>query len=175
MTISFRLSKRFSGFPFRKSKYKALSSKYFFLTSADSPHKPYTVRLSEVPNVPFDPILLLVKLPTALSRPSKSTVKHLLFLYASLPRAMDGVMSSVWSDCRNALWKRGLLRWPNKKHPSISGGCFFLACEDFCENVRPLIPPSPPPPSIFFVLFCFEVEISSRSIIPLFMPGSVHI
>ena len=52
------------------------------------------------------------------------------------------------------------------------GGGFFLACEDFGENVRPFIPRQR-----FFVVVvvvCLEVKTSSRTLIPLFMPGSVH-
>ena len=36
----------------------------------------------------------------------------------------------------------------------------------FFENVRPFIPR--------LRFFWFEMEISSRTLIPLFMPGSVH-
>ena len=48
-----------------------------------------------------------------------------------------------------------------------SGG-FFLACDDILENVRPFIPRL----RLFF--FFYKVEISSRTLIPLFGPGSVH-
>ena len=48
-------------------------------------------------------------------------------------------------------------------------GGFFLACEDFGgKKVRPFIP------RLRFFFFFFEVEISSRTLIPLFRPGSVH-
>ena len=40
----------------------------------------------------------------------------------------------------------------------------FLACEDFWENVAPFLA----------CAFFFQVEISSSTLIPLFMPGSVH-
>ena len=45
------------------------------------------------------------------------------------------------------------------------GGIFFLACEDLgrCSTIHS-------PPALFF----FLVEISSRTLIPLFMPGPVH-
>ena len=43
----------------------------------------------------------------------------------------------------------------------------FLASEDFG---RMFDHSSPPPPRSFF----FKVEISSRTLIPLFRPGSVH-
>ena len=46
------------------------------------------------------------------------------------------------------------------------GGGFFLACEDFGRMFDHSFPAC--------ALFFFEVEISSRTLIPLFMPGSVH-
>ena len=55
------------------------------------------------------------------------------------------------------------------------GGGFFLPCEDFgeCSIVR-----SPPVLLLlfflFFLFFFVEVEFSSRELIPLFMPESVH-
>ena len=50
--------------------------------------------------------------------------------------------------------------------PYIGGGVgFFLACEDFGRMFDF-------PACTFF--FFFEVEISSHTLIPLFMPGSVH-
>ena len=46
------------------------------------------------------------------------------------------------------------------------GGGFFLTCEDFGRMFNHSFPAC---------AFClFEVEISSRTLIPLFMPGSVH-
>ena len=45
---------------------------------------------------------------------------------------------------------------------------FFLACDDFGRMFDNLFPS---PPALFFF---FEVEISSRTLIPLIMPGSVH-
>ena len=45
------------------------------------------------------------------------------------------------------------------------GGGFFLACEDFWENVRPFIPR---------LRIFFKLENSPRTLIPLFMPGPVH-
>ena len=42
----------------------------------------------------------------------------------------------------------------------LSGGGFFLACEDFWENVRQFMP------RLRFFFF-FKVEISSRKLIPL--------
>ena len=52
-------------------------------------------------------------------------------------------------------------------------GSSFPACDDFGENVRPFIPRLR---SFFFFFFWGEgvVEIISRTLIPLFMPGSVH-
>ena len=53
------------------------------------------------------------------------------------------------------------------------GGGFFLACEDF----RRLFDYSVPVCPVFILLiylFIFEVEISSRTLSPLFTPGSVH-
>ena len=51
------------------------------------------------------------------------------------------------------------------------GGGIFFACEDFGENVRSFIPCL----RFFFFFFSFfEVEISSHTLIPLFMQGSVH-
>ena len=42
---------------------------------------------------------------------------------------------------------------------------FFLACEEFWENVRSSIPR---------LRFFFKVGISTRTLIPLFRPGSFH-
>ena len=42
----------------------------------------------------------------------------------------------------------------------------FFACEDFGENIRPFI--------YRLRSFLFEVEISSRTLIPHLRPGSVH-
>ena len=61
----------------------------------------------------------------------------------------------------------------------VSSGCFemglarvwwwlFPRLRGFWENVRPFIP------RLRFFFFFFEVEISSRTLIPLFRPGSVH-
>ena len=47
---------------------------------------------------------------------------------------------------------------------SIGGG-FILTGEDFGRMFDHLLPTC---------IFFFEVEISSRTLIPLFMPGSVH-
>ena len=44
------------------------------------------------------------------------------------------------------------------------GGGLFLACEDFGETIHS-------PPALFFF---FKVEITSRTLIQLYMPGSVH-
>ena len=57
---------------------------------------------------------------------------------------------------------------------SVSGG-FFLACKEFRRMFDDFIPGL----SVFFlfvvVLFVFNLgEISSRTLIPLFTPGSVH-
>ena len=52
-------------------------------------------------------------------------------------------------------------------HPLTGGGGFFLACQDFGRRLGHSIPAS-----TFF--FFFEVEISSRALIPLLRPGSVH-
>ena len=51
---------------------------------------------------------------------------------------------------------------------AVSGGGFFHACEDLreCSIVHPLS-------ALFF--FFFEMEISSRTLIPLFMPESVPV
>ena len=53
---------------------------------------------------------------------------------------------------------------------SDGGGGFFLACEDFfgeCLTIHS-------PPALFFSFFFFKEKISSRTLIPLFKPGSVH-
>ena len=50
-----------------------------------------------------------------------------------------------------------------KKGSGGGGGGFFLACEDLGRMF------DHSPPALFF-----KVEISSRTLIPLFMPGSVH-
>ena len=47
-------------------------------------------------------------------------------------------------------------------------GGFFLACNNFLKNVGPFIPCLP-------LFFFFLVEISSHTLIPLFMPGSVKL
>ena len=49
-----------------------------------------------------------------------------------------------------------------------SGGGVFLACEDFGRTFDQSFPAS-----TFLFLF-FEVEISSRTLLPLLRPGSVH-
>ena len=46
-------------------------------------------------------------------------------------------------------------------------GGFFLACEDFLENVRSFM-------LHFAFFFFFKVESSTRTLIPVFRPGSVH-
>ena len=46
------------------------------------------------------------------------------------------------------------------------GGGFFLACEDFGKMFDHSFPA--------YTFFFFKAEISSRTLIPLFMPGSVH-
>ena len=65
------------------------------------------------------------------------------------------------------------------KHTGVvvgSSGGLFLVCEDFWEIVRPFIPRPHflSSSSSFFFLLLFEVEISSRTLISLFMPESVH-
>ena len=49
------------------------------------------------------------------------------------------------------------------------GGGFFLACEDFGRMFDNSFPAC-----AVFLFFFYEVEISSRTLIPLFRPGSVH-
>ena len=49
-------------------------------------------------------------------------------------------------------------------------GGFFLACEDLGR----MFDHSFPACASFFYVYFFEVEISSRTLIPLFMPGSVQ-
>ena len=56
--------------------------------------------------------------------------------------------------------------WSHLPLVALCGG-FFLACEDLGR----MFDHSFPPQHFFFFL---EVEISSRTLIPLFMPGSVH-
>ena len=48
-----------------------------------------------------------------------------------------------------------------------SGGGFILARNDFWEIVQALIPHQ-------HIFFSFEMEISLHTLIPLFIPGSVH-
>ena len=48
------------------------------------------------------------------------------------------------------------------------GGGIFLACEDFLRMFDNSFP------ACAFFLVLFKVEISSRKLIPLFRPGSVH-
>ena len=45
---------------------------------------------------------------------------------------------------------------------------FFLACKDFGRMIDHLLS------ACAFSLFFFEVEINLRTLIPLFLPGSVH-
>ena len=47
------------------------------------------------------------------------------------------------------------------------GGGFFLACVDFGRMLDPSFPACA-------AFFFFKVKISSRTLIPLFRPGSVH-
>ena len=48
------------------------------------------------------------------------------------------------------------------------GGGFFLACEDFGRMFDHSFP------ARVFLVFCFEVEISLRTLIPPSTPGSIH-
>ena len=48
---------------------------------------------------------------------------------------------------------------------------FFLACENFGKMFDQ---PFPAYAFLSFFFFFFKVEISSRPLIPLFLPGSVH-
>ena len=58
------------------------------------------------------------------------------------------------------------------KTTMLISGCFFLACEDFGT----MFDYSFPSCAFFFFFFFFnKVEISSRTLIPLFRPGSVHV
>ena len=50
------------------------------------------------------------------------------------------------------------------------GGGFSFACEDFGR----MLDKSFSACAFFFSFFLFEVEISSRTLIPFFRPGSVH-
>ena len=50
------------------------------------------------------------------------------------------------------------------------GGGFFLAC----GNLGRMFDHSFPACAFLFIYLFFEAEISSRTLIPLFMPGSVH-
>ena len=51
---------------------------------------------------------------------------------------------------------------------STGSGGYFLACHDFGRMF------DYPFPARAFLLLFFLVEFSSRTLIPLFMPGSVH-
>ena len=68
----------------------------------------------------------------------------------------------------SCLGHAGLLLSTRVVTPSRCRG-YFLACEDFGRKCDHLFPAC----AFFFSSF-FEVEISSRTLIPLFMPGSVH-
>ena len=58
------------------------------------------------------------------------------------------------------------------KYGGSGAGGFFLACEDLGECSTIHSPPalSSSSSSLFFFLLFFKVEISSRTLIPLFMP-----
>ena len=55
-------------------------------------------------------------------------------------------------------------KWLNVGGGGGGGGGFFLACEDFGDNVQLFIP------CLHFFFFFLEVEISSCTLIPLIMP-----
>ena len=64
-----------------------------------------------------------------------------------------------------------LFCWQKTKTNTIveTHKCWFFPClQGFWDNVRPLLP------CLRFFLFLFKVEISSRTLIPLYTPGSVH-
>ena len=52
-----------------------------------------------------------------------------------------------------------------------SGGFFLARLREFWENVQPFIPRLR---FFFFLSLSFQVEIRSRTLIPLHEPGSVH-
>ena len=67
-------------------------------------------------------------------------------------------MARAWPDANNDKLLVG----------AVLGGGFFLACEDFGRMFDHSFP------VCTFFFFFFKVEISSRTLILLFMPGSVH-
>ena len=75
----------------------------------------------------------------------------------------DEVQLSVMVVCRNGIAHETLL-WGD-----LCVGGFLLAWEDLGRMFNNSFPAS-----AFFLSFFFEVEISSRTLIPLFKPGSVH-
>ena len=66
-----------------------------------------------------------------------------------------------------------VIKTPSCHASKLSSSCccggFFLACEDFGRMLDHSFPAC-----AFFICFFPEVEISSRTLIPNFMPGSVH-
>ena len=71
--------------------------------------------------------------------------------------------------CFEFVWdkKRDKIKRTTAVHNVVVG--FFLACEDFGRMFD-----NSSPACAFFFLFSFKVEISSRTLIPLFRPESVH-
>ena len=66
-----------------------------------------------------------------------------------------------------------MLTSPGNCSTCDGGGGSHLASKDLGENVRPFIT-TPALSFSFFFFFFLEVERSSRTLIPLLMPGSVH-
>ena len=75
-------------------------------------------------------------------------------------------------SCRRTAVTLGLKDWWQRYFSGVVSNVvvgFFLACEDLGRMFDNLFPAC-----AVFLLFFFKVEISSRTLIPLFRPGSVH-
>ena len=128
-------------------------------------------------------VYLSFYLPVSVVMPSCVSVDLLVSVFACL----SACMPVCWSTCVSIYWSTCMLSvcWPTCVSvsvclpacvpvslclsacvcPSLCRGGFFLACGNFWEKVGPLIP---------CLRFFFKVQISSRTFIPLFRPGSVH-
>ena len=87
----------------------------------------------------------------------------LLWLPFTPPQKPVAYGCTDWSEMQNCLHLNNLSWWLFTR---LRFGGFFLVCEDFGR----MFDNSYPACGFFF----FKVEISSPTLFPLFMPGSVH-